>query len=771
MKKRVLCMILTLVMIFSIVLSATAASNEATEAAEALYELGLFKGTGTNPDGTPIFALDKTPTRNQAIIMLVRLLGKEEEAKAGTWDIPFTDVSDAMRPYIGYAYANGLTNGFTATTYCGTNPIKANQYITFVLRSLGYTSGADFQVSTAWEFSDKIGLTDGRYNQNTTAFTRGDVAIISNSALSTKTKNSTDTLLSALKAQGIGQTTPIKQNLSLEEVRQLAGENHAVYTRADAKTAMNIDQYAISDKALLTQTEMDSLRTERAKAATLSIEQALEDTDLFFRTWKYSYPSYYFMGEELFASAQKKVVANLSARTGTITGKEFGDILYEAMSFLQDDHSSIDGKSPAEYEDDLFYVSYLDNTQVFMKDETGYYQTINGAKWYFTSSSNKNLRIEPTLLPSGKVAYCPMLLIQKSEKIAADRIILKHGAEAKEITLRWTMSKDVSYQGIVDSQCSVKTSGDIYYIDYLDMHSDVGDVNDFLKTAKEAKKYKAVIFDLRHTIGWEHWQLVEWIKAFTGETPSVSAAFLTRNNALRTLRNYKGFESAAIGKENSKTWYDKGRESSNDIPLIILTDKSVLSSIEEACLYLRTIENSVVIGTNTKGCSQGGSVQTYYLPYSGVQFAIGGFMKFQGESKNIDGLGYEPDIWCNPEDALTSALMFLQYYGLADQQSVQPLYRESTPPANLRILWHGSEILPGQVFGDIPDRGDDNVLVTVDGKQVTDFTVTSNDPATMRAEKVNGGKIRLTRLKSFGGKFIGLTIHYDGKDYGFACND
>ena len=102
MKKRLLCMIRTLVMIFSLVPSVAAASDEATEAAEALYELGLFKGTGTNPDGTPIFDLDKTPTRNQAIIMLVRLLGKEEEALAGTWEIPFTDVSDAMRPYIGY---------------------------------------------------------------------------------------------------------------------------------------------------------------------------------------------------------------------------------------------------------------------------------------------------------------------------------------------------------------------------------------------------------------------------------------------------------------------------------------------------------------------------------------------------------------------------------------------------------------------------------------------------------------------------------------------
>ena len=82
-------------------------ADQSTQAADVLYELGLFKGTGTNPDGTPIYDLGKTPTRNQAIIMLVRLLGKEDEAKAGTWDIPFTDVSDAMRPYIEYAVRDG----------------------------------------------------------------------------------------------------------------------------------------------------------------------------------------------------------------------------------------------------------------------------------------------------------------------------------------------------------------------------------------------------------------------------------------------------------------------------------------------------------------------------------------------------------------------------------------------------------------------------------------------------------------------------------------
>ena len=177
--KKLLSLMLTLVLMCNLIPAAHAASDEATQAAQTLYELGLFRGTGTNPDGTPVFDLDKTPTRNQAVIMLVRLLGKEEEALAGDWELPFTDVVKGSTSYyyIGYAYANGLTNGTSATTYSGSNPIRANQYITFVLRSLGYVSGEDFKVSTAWEFSDEIGLTHGEYNaENAANFIRGDVA-------------------------------------------------------------------------------------------------------------------------------------------------------------------------------------------------------------------------------------------------------------------------------------------------------------------------------------------------------------------------------------------------------------------------------------------------------------------------------------------------------------------------------------------------------------------------------------------------------------------
>ena len=107
--KKFLGLILALMMVLSMVPAASAVATD-KDSAEILYELGLFRGTGTNDDGTPIFDLQKTPTRNQAIIMLVRLLGKEEEALAGEWDLPFTDVVKGSTSYyyIGHAYANGL---------------------------------------------------------------------------------------------------------------------------------------------------------------------------------------------------------------------------------------------------------------------------------------------------------------------------------------------------------------------------------------------------------------------------------------------------------------------------------------------------------------------------------------------------------------------------------------------------------------------------------------------------------------------------------------
>ncbi len=204
-------MVLILAMLFSLAPMAFGAEDEAKKAADSLNKLGLFAGTGTNPDGTPIYNLEGIPTRSQAITMLVKLLGKEKEAINGTWEIPFTDVANWAKPFVGYAYANGLTAGNSTTqpTFGGNDPVTAEQYLTFVLKALGYEAGKDFDWRKAWELSDQLGITDGRYNENNKTFLRGDIAIISEDALD-----------KPVVGKNMALITMIRQNLAAAEAEE-----------------------------------------------------------------------------------------------------------------------------------------------------------------------------------------------------------------------------------------------------------------------------------------------------------------------------------------------------------------------------------------------------------------------------------------------------------------------------------------------------------------------------------------------------------------------
>ncbi len=164
---------------------AAAVRDEALTAAQRLHSYGLFRGVGTNADGTPDFDLGRTPTRSEAMTMLVRLFRDENMVLYGEFgeeNCPFIDVAKWAQGYVAYAYETGLTSGRSETIFGGEDPVSATEYLTFILRAMGYKSGEDFQWDRAWELTDKLGITDGRYNENI-YFTRGDVAIVSLNAL------------------------------------------------------------------------------------------------------------------------------------------------------------------------------------------------------------------------------------------------------------------------------------------------------------------------------------------------------------------------------------------------------------------------------------------------------------------------------------------------------------------------------------------------------------------------------------------------------------
>lgn len=145
--------------------------------ADTLKELGLFQGTNTG------YMLDRAPTRAEAATMLVRMLGKEEEAQSLSYTAPFTDLQTWQKPYVQYLYENELTSGVTKTQFAPETQCSAQMYLTFLLRALGYSEAAgDFTYKDAVAYAQKIGLADP-VNIGTDTFLRDHVVATSYTAL------------------------------------------------------------------------------------------------------------------------------------------------------------------------------------------------------------------------------------------------------------------------------------------------------------------------------------------------------------------------------------------------------------------------------------------------------------------------------------------------------------------------------------------------------------------------------------------------------------
>lgn len=209
MKKTILILVLVLALLTSSVFAATPAE---TNTADALNHLGLFLGTGKG------YELDNGLTRAQGITLLVRMIGKEEEANANTYENPLTDVPAWAAGYIGYAYENAITNGISETQFGSDQPMTDYMFLTLTLRALGYSdSGEDplYTWNDPYEVACELGLIASATADG--AFTRGDAVSVFWNALSVKLNGEKDTLADRLVAQGIFSADDLDEAKEIRE--------------------------------------------------------------------------------------------------------------------------------------------------------------------------------------------------------------------------------------------------------------------------------------------------------------------------------------------------------------------------------------------------------------------------------------------------------------------------------------------------------------------------------------------------------------------------
>jgi hypothetical protein len=152
---------------------------------ELLRQLGLFRGTENGDE------LDRSLTRAEALVTVIRLSGLEEEALSQNAEAGFSDVPEWASAYVGFGLARGLARGVGDDRFGADDPITAKQYATMLLRLLGYDDAAGaFSYDAALDFAYEASLIDEwaeRYYEERdaagAAFLRGDAVCLMTGAL------------------------------------------------------------------------------------------------------------------------------------------------------------------------------------------------------------------------------------------------------------------------------------------------------------------------------------------------------------------------------------------------------------------------------------------------------------------------------------------------------------------------------------------------------------------------------------------------------------
>jgi hypothetical protein len=167
--------------------------------AEKLNVLSIFKGTDKG------FQLDRPPTRIEAGVIFVRLVGGEEEALTNKYPHPFTDVPKWGQDYVGFLYKHKLTKGISESKFGSRKIVKSCEYMTMALRSIGYhDDGVDFIWRKSLDKALELDLIDQTFFQDLsdTQFLRDHVVKISYDLLKQPVKGSTATLAEKLVSYG-----------------------------------------------------------------------------------------------------------------------------------------------------------------------------------------------------------------------------------------------------------------------------------------------------------------------------------------------------------------------------------------------------------------------------------------------------------------------------------------------------------------------------------------------------------------------------------------
>ena len=448
--------------------------------------------------------------------------------------------------------------------------------------------------------------------------------------------------------------------------------------RADMASEVTFDgfeDYIVNDPStidLLSDDEIKALVTNHPTRQSVSRDDALADVDLLFRALHNAYAAYYYFGEDKFDAAEAEVKAWVQKQK-TVNVDKLGQTINTALQFVQDAHFAIRPGEENVKQQKAWY-SYIGTEQSFFKDDSGYYRMIDGEKWYVDSLSNKSSEMSPVLRANGSLGYAPTLLCH-GKAGSSDTITLRNGdGVTRTDKIVWKANEsllDDTWDRSSACYRYLEENGILYLsIRLFDSRRFADTVlPEYAASGSKAKNCKLVIYDLRSNGGGDDRYARTWTQNFTG-AKSVDPKVAAGNRGSK-LGNAAGFNWMSVGIFDGGV--SRGNWLPNDIPVIVLMDSRCGSSGESALTFAKTMNNVIVIGSNSAGYQLCGNVYDYSLPRTGITACFGVSISFYGSMGNVDYKGYAPDLWCNPKTSLQSVLNMVERYDLGSAEGVAAL--------------------------------------------------------------------------------------------------
>ena len=552
------------------------------------------------------------------------------------------------------------------------------------------------------------------------------------------------------------------EGLPLSELLAQAAADHKDsmtlrITQQDAAAYFPDDPASAS---LLTDAEITSLLMQRDTVDTVSWEEALSDTDLLFRALHAAYGAYYYFGAARFDAAQAAVTDWLSEQE-RVSVNELGARLQRELLFMleNDAHAVIWRLTPSEqvrYE--YFYAAGWE----FGQDDTGYFTAKDGVKWYVDGFSDSRVSLRPTLMADGRVVFAPVLFCTRPTVTGSTVTLRSETGETAACDLIWTESRALREENHQVDYKLLQENG-LTYISVRDFDDhNWGDIlASYAADAVKARGSTAIIYDLRSNDGGNNEWPNQWVQNYTGipgwiQEPEL---FANKNSALAKalfdvrwggLRSRGNFGSFDVGENPGST------RMSNAIPILILMDDACASAGESALDYLRMLDNTLVIGSNSGGYQLCGNVGDFYLPCSGIYFRFGCSLSLYGDGTDVDFRGWAPDVWCDPQNVLPAALALLQNAGIADGAAcealnaaitaayeaqplpgAEPEQTDSDAMTGIVLEWQDNLYWPGDQLGGWVQNS--YITVYYNGEPTTDFTLTPGKKSICEMEKKEKG--------------------------------